>query len=165
MKNKKKNPENRTLGPPTEARWSGVEAAERLRLQPRPVQPLRDGDLHAVWQEDGAVVPVAPPGDEDVARLLARARREAKKVLRLGLEVLSGAETTVPLPGSAAQWVPETVLLDGKASRIGLERRDAKRSASVGVVTCRCISAWSISSWVPATTHAWSRTPSQGNQS
>jgi hypothetical protein len=31
----------------------------------------------AVWQQDGTVVPVAPPGDEDVARLLARVLREA----------------------------------------------------------------------------------------
>ena len=33
----------------------------------------------ALWQEDGTVVPVAPPGDEDVARILARVLREAKK--------------------------------------------------------------------------------------
>jgi hypothetical protein len=33
----------------------------------------------ALWQEDGTMVPVAPPGDEDVARLLARVLREAKK--------------------------------------------------------------------------------------
>ena len=43
------------------------------------------------------------------------------KVLRLRLEVLSGADTAVPLPGSAAQWVPETVLLDGKPAS-GLRR-------------------------------------------
>lgn len=36
------------------------------------------------------------------------------KTLRLRLEVLSGAETAVPLPGNATQWVPETVLLDGR---------------------------------------------------
>jgi hypothetical protein len=44
------------------------------------------------------------------------------KVLRLRLEVLSGADTAVPLPGSAAQWVPETVLLDGKPAA-GLRRQ------------------------------------------
>ena len=33
----------------------------------------------ALWQEDGTVVPVAPPGDEDVARVLARVLRQAKK--------------------------------------------------------------------------------------
>ena len=33
----------------------------------------------AVWQEDGTVVPVAPPADEDVARVLARVLRQAKK--------------------------------------------------------------------------------------
>ena len=33
----------------------------------------------AQWQEDGTVVPVAPPGDEEVARILARVLREAKK--------------------------------------------------------------------------------------
>jgi hypothetical protein len=32
-----------------------------------------------LWQEDGTVVPVAPPGDEEVARVLARVLREAKK--------------------------------------------------------------------------------------
>ena len=44
------------------------------------------------------------------------------KTLRLRLEVLSGAETAVPLPGSATQWVPETVLLDGKPAS-GLRRQ------------------------------------------
>lgn len=33
----------------------------------------------AVWEEDGTVVPVALPGDEDVARILARVLRAAKK--------------------------------------------------------------------------------------
>ena len=33
----------------------------------------------ALWQEDGTMVPVAPPGDEDVARILARVLRAAKK--------------------------------------------------------------------------------------
>ena len=33
----------------------------------------------ALWQEDGTVVPVAPPGDEDVTRILARVLRAAKK--------------------------------------------------------------------------------------
>lgn len=33
----------------------------------------------ALWQGDGKVVLVAPPGDEDVARILARVLREAKK--------------------------------------------------------------------------------------
>ena len=33
----------------------------------------------AVWHSDGTLVPVAPPGDEDVARILARVLREAKK--------------------------------------------------------------------------------------
>ncbi len=36
------------------------------------------------------------------------------RVLRIRLEVLAGAQTAIPLPGSATQWVPETVLLDGK---------------------------------------------------
>lgn len=43
-------------------------------------------------------------------------------VLRMRLEVLSGAETAVPLPGSAQQWVPETVLLDGRPAA-GLRRQ------------------------------------------
>jgi hypothetical protein len=33
----------------------------------------------AVWQADGTVVQVAPPSDEDVARLLARVLRQSKK--------------------------------------------------------------------------------------
>jgi len=33
----------------------------------------------AVWQEDGTVVQVAAPADEDVALLLDRVLREAKK--------------------------------------------------------------------------------------
>lgn len=33
----------------------------------------------ALWQEEGKVVLVAPPGDEDVARILARVLRAAKK--------------------------------------------------------------------------------------
>ena len=44
------------------------------------------------------------------------------KTLRLRLEVLSGADTAVPLPGSAAQWVPDTVLLDGRPAS-GLRRQ------------------------------------------
>ena len=33
----------------------------------------------ALWQGDGKVVLVSPPGDEDVARILARVLRCAKK--------------------------------------------------------------------------------------
>jgi len=35
------------------------------------------------------------------------------KVLRLRFEVSAAAQTAVPLPGSASQWLPEQVLLDG----------------------------------------------------
>jgi hypothetical protein len=44
------------------------------------------------------------------------------KTLRLRLEVLAGAETAVPLPGSATQWAPDSVLLDGKPTA-GLRRQ------------------------------------------
>ncbi|MEW5743419.1 MAG: hypothetical protein AB1938_31200 [Myxococcota bacterium] len=44
------------------------------------------------------------------------------KLLRMRLEVLAGADTAVPLPGSAQQWVPETVLVDGRAAA-GLKRQ------------------------------------------
>ncbi|GMU61579.1 MAG: hypothetical protein AMXMBFR34_33420 [Myxococcaceae bacterium] len=44
------------------------------------------------------------------------------KALRMRLEVLAGAQTAVPLPGSAQQWVPETVLLDGRLAA-GLRRQ------------------------------------------
>ncbi|MDP1825532.1 MAG: hypothetical protein Q8L48_19895 [Archangium sp.] len=62
--------------------------------------------------------PDCAPSCASIPRLQLEA---TAKVLRLRLEVLSGAETAVPLPGSAAQWVPETVLLDGKAAS-GLRR-------------------------------------------
>jgi hypothetical protein len=36
--------------------------------------------------------------------------------LRMRVEVLAGAHTAIPLPGSAQQWVPEVVLLDGHST-------------------------------------------------
>lgn len=36
--------------------------------------------------------------------------------LRARLEISAGAETAVPLPGSATEWIPATVLLDGNQS-------------------------------------------------
>lgn len=62
--------------------------------------------------------PECAPSCASIPRLQLEA---TGKVLRLRLEVLSGAETAVPLPGSAAQWVPESVLLDGKPAS-GLKR-------------------------------------------
>lgn len=35
------------------------------------------------------------------------------KLLRLRMEVSAAAQTAIPLPGSASQWLPEQVLLDG----------------------------------------------------
>ncbi len=62
--------------------------------------------------------PDCAPSCASIPRLQLEA---TAKVLRLRLEVLSGAQTAVPLPGSAAQWSPETVMLDGKAAP-GLRR-------------------------------------------
>ncbi|MDP2275490.1 MAG: hypothetical protein Q8K32_32380 [Archangium sp.] len=62
--------------------------------------------------------PDCAPSCASIPRLQLEA---TAKVLRLRLEVLSGAETAVPLPGSAAQWSPESVMLDGKAAS-GLRR-------------------------------------------
>lgn len=62
--------------------------------------------------------PDCAPSCASIPRLQLEA---TAKVLRLRLEVLSGAQTAVPLPGSAAQWSPETVMLDGKAAS-GLRR-------------------------------------------
>lgn len=45
------------------------------------------------------------------------------KTLRIRVEVLSGAETAVPLPGNATQWVPDTVLLDGRPAS-GVRREE-----------------------------------------
>lgn len=54
------------------------------------------------------------------------------RALRLRLEVLSGALTAVPLPGSAQQWVPQVVTLDGKPA-VGLRRqRDGTLWLAVG---------------------------------
>lgn len=46
------------------------------------------------------------------------------KVLRLRMEVSAAAQTAVPLPGSASQWLPEQVLLDG-APATALSQREA----------------------------------------
>ncbi len=55
--------------------------------------------------------PSCAPSCASSPRLLLEA---TPKVLRLRFEVLAGAQTAVPLPGSASQWVPDTVLLDGR---------------------------------------------------
>ncbi len=62
--------------------------------------------------------PDCAPSCASIPRLQLEA---TAKVLRVRLEVLSGAETAVPLPGSASQWSPESVMLDGKAAS-GLRR-------------------------------------------
>ena len=73
---------------PGEKEWT---ASEKLRVLGGGVAPLegeafgallrREGLLaaEAMWQADGTVVPVAPPSDEAVARILARVLRAAKK--------------------------------------------------------------------------------------
>jgi hypothetical protein len=54
----------------------------------------------ALWEEDGTVVPVAPPSDEDVARILARcgcravARRGARAPLSGGRSVAAVLSAT-----------------------------------------------------------------------
>lgn len=62
--------------------------------------------------------PDCAPSCASSPRLLLDA---SPSTLRLRLEVLAGADTAVPLPGSASQWVPEAVLLDGKPAS-GLRR-------------------------------------------
>lgn len=57
--------------------------------------------------------PDCAPNCASSPRLLLEA---SPRTLRMRLEVLSGAATAIPLPGSAAQWVPDTVLLDGKSA-------------------------------------------------
>jgi hypothetical protein len=48
------------------------------------------------------------------------------KVLRLRIEVSAAAQTAVPLPGSASQWLPEQVILDGVPAT-ALSQRDQGR--------------------------------------
>ncbi|MFO0598710.1 MAG: hypothetical protein U0228_25615 [Myxococcaceae bacterium] len=73
-----------------------------------PDQPMLD-ELRARLTEK----PTCAPNCASIPRLQLEA---SEKTLRLRVEVLAGASTAVPLPGSASQWVPETVLLDGKAT-------------------------------------------------
>lgn len=54
------------------------------------------------------------------------------KLLRIRLEVLAGADTAVPLPGSATQWVPESVLLDGKPASALRREADGSLWLAVG---------------------------------
>ncbi len=58
----------------------------------------------ALWQDDGAVVPVAPPGDDDVGRILARVLRAAKKAWA-SLEA-AGADEYEALQPRAIQVTP-----------------------------------------------------------
>ena len=56
---------------------------------------------------------------------ITRVRLEASaNALRLRLDINSQAEVAVPLPGQAAQWLPQTVLVDGQPAR-GLARTAA----------------------------------------
>lgn len=57
--------------------------------------------------------PACAPTCASSPRLLLEA---TPAVLRLRIEVLAGAETAIPLPGRAQHWVPETVLVDGRAT-------------------------------------------------
>jgi hypothetical protein len=60
----------------------------------------------------------APPECRPECAAAPRLLLEADgRVLRLRLEVTAAAATAVPLPGSAVQWVPERVLVDGKPAR------------------------------------------------
>ena len=94
-------------------------------------------NARAGGEEDGPEVPDSAMLEQLRARLLEkpdcapscasipRLQLEATaKMLRLRLEVLSGAETAVPLPGSSAQWAPESVMIDGKTAS-GLRRDSA----------------------------------------
>jgi hypothetical protein len=48
----------------------------------------------------------------------------SKQNLSLRMEVLVASDTAIPLPGSAQQWIPETVVVDGKATAV-LNRDEA----------------------------------------
>ncbi len=92
----------------------GLNARAGGEEMPEPPENLMLEQLKARLLEK----PDCAPSCASIPRLQLEA---TAKLLRLRLEVLSGAQTAVPLPGSAAQWVPETVLLDGKPAS-GLRR-------------------------------------------
>lgn len=73
--------------------------------------------------------PDCAPNCASSPRLMLEA---SPRVLRMRLEVLSGADTAIPLPGSAAQWVPDTVLLDGKPAGALLRAADGSLWLAVG---------------------------------
>jgi Putative transposase len=58
---------------------SGVSAATRSSSSSKLTPHLHLLVAEALWKDDGTLVPVAPPGDEEVAHILARVLREAKK--------------------------------------------------------------------------------------
>jgi hypothetical protein len=104
-------------------RWRGrlaaapaaVTALLFLALQPAPAHAqLPPGELLGQLGERLRAPPECRPGCAAVPRLLLEAEG---RVLRLRLEVTAAAATAVPLPGNAAQWLPERVLVDGKPAR------------------------------------------------
>ncbi len=98
----------------------GVAAALLLFALPAQAQPAAPSvDLLEQLRQRLLEKPECAPSCASSPRLQLEA---SAKTLRLRLEVLSGAETAVPLPGSATQWVPDTVLLDGKPAS-GLRRQ------------------------------------------
>lgn len=80
---------------------------------------LPDEELLGELRERLLEKPDCAPSCASSPRLLLEA---SPKALRLRLEVLAGAETAVPLPGSAQQWTPESVVVDGKPAA-GLRRQ------------------------------------------
>ncbi len=74
-----------------------------------PVAPR--SDVLAVLKARLLEKPDCAPSCASSPRLMLEA---TTSTLRIRLEVLSGAETAVPLPGQAQHWLPDSVLLDGK---------------------------------------------------
>ena len=105
-----------------ETRQDEIETPSPAKA-PRKAAPPKRVELDSKLLEQLRARLVEPPECAPSCASSPRMMLEASpRALRLRLEVLSGAETAVPLPGSAQQWVPETVLLDGRAAS-GLRRQ------------------------------------------
>lgn len=84
--------------------WAGVLLPQTARAE------LPSGELLSELKERLLKEPACMPHCAASSRLWLDVQG---KVLRLRMEVSAAAQTAIPLPGSASQWLPEQVLLDG----------------------------------------------------
>ncbi len=86
----------------------GATLALPARAQDTPDQEILDELKKRLLEK-----PECAPSCASLPRLAVEA---SPGTLRLRVEILSGAETAIPLPGHAKHWVPETVVVDGRPS-------------------------------------------------